>query len=84
VRGGLSFTFGGGVLLPLGPSTAVGLRVEDVILTNYYRDVLSLHDPLFFEDLFQNPTVDVPPAKTTVHNPRMTISFRFVPGVKAQ
>ena len=82
VRGGLSFSIGGGLGLPVGRGTTIGLRIDDVILTNYYRNMLSLHDPLFFEDLFANPTIEVPAAKSTVHNPRMTIAFSFVPGVK--
>jgi len=84
IRGGLSFLLGGGLSLPVGQSTSIGVRVDDLILTNYYRDMLSLSDPLFFEDLFDNPAENAPRAKSTVHNPRMTISFSFVPGVKAQ
>jgi len=84
VRGGISYSFGGGIAIPAGTSTSIGLRIDDVILTNYYRSWLSLSDPLFSDDLFPNPAATAPPEETTVHNLRMTISFSFVPGAKAQ
>ena len=84
IRGGLSFPIGAGIGIPLSRGAGVGVRVDDVILTNFYRDVLSLSDPLFSEDLFRNPTFIAPPAKSTIHNVRLTVAFSFVPGTREQ
>ena len=81
-HGGMAFPLGAELALPLGRSTSVSARVDDVILTNFYRSMFSLSDPLLSEDLFDNPLVEPPPAKTPIHNMRLTLAFSFVPGVR--
>ena len=76
----IMWQLGGGARLPIGSDAALLLRIDDVIFTNYSRDFLSLSDPLFAEDLFPNPLTTPPAKKTTIHNPRLTIGFTFVPG----
>jgi hypothetical protein len=55
------------------------LRVDDIVMMNYDRDLLSLHDRLFFDDLFPNPVTQPPPEKSTIHNPRISVAFSFTP-----
>jgi hypothetical protein len=76
---GLQLAFGAGIGVPLGPTSVLRLRVDDIIMTNYDRDLLSLHDPLFFDDLFPNPVKAPPAAKSTIHNPRISVAFSFTP-----
>jgi hypothetical protein len=56
------------------------VRADDVIFTNFDRERFSLSDPLFAEDLFQNPVKTPPAARRTVHNPRISVGFSFIPG----
>ena len=81
-HGGMAFPLGVEVMLPVGRAAAVGARIDDVILTNFYRSMFNLSDPLLSEDLFQNPIVAPPPEKTPIHNMRLTFAFSFVPGVR--
>jgi hypothetical protein len=83
-HGGMAFPIGGGIMIPVGRGASLGARIDDVILTNFYRDMFSLSDPLLSEDLFLNPLVTPPPPKTPIHNMRLTFAFSFVPGVKEQ
>jgi hypothetical protein len=78
--GGLQLSLGGGVGLPVGRTSVVGLRVDDVILTDFDRDRLSLSDPLLREDLFRNPRPNPPAAKSTIHNLRFSVLFSYIPG----
>ena len=71
--------FGGGVTVPAGAATIL-LRVDDVIYTNWNRDILSLSDPLFSEDLWPNPVGPQYPKKSPAHNPRLSLGFTFAPG----
>lgn len=84
VHGGMAFPIGGGILVPVGRAASLGVRLDDVILNNFYRGIFSLSDPLLSEDLFLNPLVQPPPQKTPIHNMRLTFSFSFIPGVKEQ
>ena len=81
-HGGMAFPLGAELMLPVGRGASVGARVDDVILTNFYRSMFNLSDPLLSEDLFQNPLVTPPPPKTPIHNMRLTLAFSFVPGVR--
>jgi hypothetical protein len=81
-HGGMAFPLGAELQVPVGRSASIGARVDDVILTNFYRDMFNLSDPLLSEDLFLNPLVPPPPGKTTIHNMRLTLAFSFVPGVR--
>lgn len=81
-HGGLAFPLGVDLSVPVGRGASIGARVDDVILTNFYRSMFSLSDPLLAEDLFENPLKDPPPPKTNIHNMRLTLAFSFVPGVK--
>ena len=83
-RGGSAFPLGAELTIPVGRFTSIGARIDDVILTYYDRNMLSLSDPLLSEDLFTNPIVDPPPAKSTIHNMRLTLAFSFVPGAREQ
>lgn len=83
-HGGMAFPIGGGVGIPVGRATTLGVRLDDVILTNFYRSMFDLSDPLLSEDLFRNPLVNPPPGKTPIHNMRLTFSFSFIPGVREQ
>jgi hypothetical protein len=83
-HGGMAFPIGGGVGIPVGRAALVGLRIDDVIMTNFYRSMFDLSDPLLSEDLFHNPLVTPPAPKTPTHNMRLTLSFSFVPGVREQ
>jgi hypothetical protein len=71
---------GAGIGVPVGGSSTIRLRVDDLIFTDFDRDWFSLSDPLFAEELFPNP-VTTPPAKEwRIHNPRLSVQFTFVPG----
>lgn len=83
-HGGLAIPLGAELQLPVGRSATIGARIDDVILTNFYRDMFSLSDPLLSEDLFVNPIDPPPPPKSTIHNMRLTLAFSFVPGVREQ
>ena len=71
--------YGGGLSIPIGRSSALALRVEDVVFMKFTREQFSLADPLLRDDLFPNATSSLPKDKSTVHNPRLTVSFTFVP-----
>ena len=79
-HGGLAFTLGGGLGIPLPGNTTLRLRLDDLILTGFDREWFSLHDPLFSEELFPNPVTAPPPAKSVMHNARFTVQFGFFPG----
>lgn len=71
---------GGGIAIPLAGNTRIVVRAEDLVFIRFNREWLSLHDPLFAEELWPNPVTTPPPAKGTVHNARLTLQFTFVPG----
>jgi hypothetical protein len=76
---GIQFMLGAGIGVPLGPTSSLRVRLDDVILTDFDRERLSLHDMLFHDDLFLNPVRTPPAAKSTIHNPRLSVAFSFVP-----
>lgn len=76
----MTWQIGGGATMALGSSAKLLVRMDDMIFTNYDRDFLSLSDPLFAEDLFRNPVLTPPAKQKTIHNPRFTFGFTFVPG----
>lgn len=75
-----AFSLGGGIGIPMPANTMLRLRVDDLIFTGFDREWFSLHDPLFAEELFQNPERTPPAPKSTVHNLRLSVQFSFVPG----
>ena len=80
VLGGWYWNIGGGVSVPLPQNTAVSLRVDDIVLQNHFPSRLSLSDPLFADDLFDDPAGKQPAVKDSYHSPRFTIAFTFIPG----
>ena len=80
----MTWQIGGGATMALGSSARLLVRMDDMIFTNFDRDFLSLSDPLFAEDLFSNPVLTPPAKQKTIHNPRFTFGFTFVPGGDAQ
>lgn len=81
---GTQFSLGGGLSLPLGRTSALHLRADDMIFTNFRRERFSLSDPLFRDELFANLQAPPPVAKSTVHNPRFSVAFSFIPGTGAR
>lgn len=75
-----ALSFGAGVGVPLRGATSIRVRLDDLVFLRYNRQWLSLHDPLFAEELFPNPTTTPPAAKSTVHNLRLSMQFSFFPG----
>ena len=80
VRSRLAYTLGAGLGIPTGRGTTLRFRVDDLVLTSFNREWFSLHDPLFAEELFRNPTTQPPAPKNTVHNLRLSMQFSFFPG----
>ena len=80
VHSKLALSLGGGIGIPMPANTMLRLRVDDLIFTGFDREWFSLHDPLFAEELFQNPESPPPAPKSTVHNIRFSVQFSFVPG----
>jgi hypothetical protein len=79
---GPQFNAGAGLGIAAGRSAAVGVRVDDVILTRFDRERFSLSDPLLRVDLFPNPEPPPPQPKSTVHNVRFSVLFSYVPGAR--
>ena len=79
VLGGWYWSIGGGVSVPLPQNTALSLRVDDLVLQNHFPSRLSLSDPLFADDLFDDPAKR-PELKDAYHSPRFSIAFTFIPG----
>ena len=79
---GPQFSAGAGIGVMAGRSAAVGVRVDDLILTRFDRERFSLSDPLLRVDLFPNPDPPPPAAKRTVHNVRFSVLFSYVPGAR--
>ena len=80
-RSGGSYMLGAGIGVPVGGSSTIRLRVDDLIFTDFDRDWFNLHDPLFAEELFPNPEKTPPAKEWRIHNPRLSVQFTFVPGV---
>jgi len=81
IRSKLAYTLGAGIGVPLRGGTTLRVRADDLIFTGFDRNWFSLHDPLFAEELFQNPERQPPAPKNTVHNLRLSMQFSFFPGV---
>jgi hypothetical protein len=79
VLGGWYWNVGGGVSVPLPQNTALSVRVDDVVLRNHFPSRLSLADPLFADDLFDDPA-KAPERKSSYHSPRVSVAFTFIPG----
>jgi hypothetical protein len=75
-----ALSLGGGLGIPMPGNAMLRFRVDDLIFTGFDREWFSLHDPLFAEELFQNPERTPPAPKSTVHNLRLSVQFSFVPG----
>ena len=71
---------GGGISVPLRGDAKLVLRAEDLVFVWFNREWFSLSDPLFSEELWRNPVKTPPAPKGTVHNPRVTLQFSFIPG----
>ena len=79
-RSGGSYMLGAGFGVPVGGTSTIRLRVDDLIFTDFDRDWFNLHDPLFAEELFPNPVTPPPAKEYRIHNPRLSVMFTFVPG----
>ena len=79
-HGGWTWSYGASLGIPVGGASSIQLQLDDVVINHFYRGMLSLSDPLFAEDLFTNPETAVPAARTSFHNPRLSVGFAFVPG----
>jgi hypothetical protein len=79
---GLMFSVGAGIGANLWRDASVELRIDDMIFTDFDREQLSLSDPRLSDDLFPNPVPPPPAAKSTIHNPRLSVAFRFTPGAR--
>jgi hypothetical protein len=85
LTGGL-YSLGGGIELIVNENSAVHAALYDVVMSDFDRDafcmVCSGAFSLMREDRFPNPSPAPPEKKSTVHNPRFSLSFSFVPGEK--
>ncbi len=83
---GMLLQAGGGVRFTLGDATAIQLDVRDLIYMDFDRDELNPVRPAHRNRQadgtirFPGAEHDLPEATSTVHNIRVSIGFRYIPG----
>ena len=84
---GLMFQAGGGINFALTEAAGIALDVRDIVYTDYDREELNpirpVHRNLNEDGTYKFPGAqeDLPEAKSTLHNVRLTLGFSYVPGV---
>lgn len=79
-EGVATWMLGGGVHYSTGGGIGLRLDVRDEIYTSFDREIFSVVDPLFIDRTMPHPNPNIPEAKSTVHNIRLSLAFSFVPG----
>ena len=72
-----AFEAGAGLDIGLGVQTGLRIEFQDMVMTGYDRDRLSLVDERFESVHFVRP--DVPAAKETIHNFSLVVGFTYLP-----
>lgn len=83
-EGVATWMVGGGVQYSSGGGVGLRLDVRDEIYSGFDREIFSVVDPLYMDRTMPHPNPNIPEAKSTVHNIRVSLAFSFVPGVQGR
>lgn len=74
------YMVGGGLNITLANHGGVRFMVRDMILMDYERELLGLHERLLSSEGVPHPDPFKPETRSTVHNLRFEVGMSFIPG----